>query len=50
MHVNAKMIPVPGIRGGGIGERSGGGNSSVIYFTHCNNLVNATVYPHPAQQ
>jgi hypothetical protein len=42
MHVNAKMRPVetvPGIRGGGMGERSGGGgNSSMIYLIHCKNL------------
>jgi hypothetical protein len=53
MHVNAKMIlveTVPGIREGGMGERSGGGNSSMIYLIHCKSLVNATMYPHPAQQ
>jgi hypothetical protein len=35
--VNAKMIPVetvPGIRGEGMGERSGEGNSSTIYLIH----------------
>jgi hypothetical protein len=47
------MIPVktvPGIRGGGMGKRDGGSNSSMIYLIHCENLANATVYPHPAQQ
>jgi hypothetical protein len=33
-----------------MGERSGGGNSSMIYLIHCKSLVNATMYPHPAQQ
>jgi hypothetical protein len=38
MYVNAKMIPVetvPGIWGGGcMRERSGGGNSSMMYWMH----------------
>jgi hypothetical protein len=39
MYVNANMISVPGVRGGKIGERSGGGeNSSTIYFIHYKNL------------
>jgi hypothetical protein len=27
-----------------------GENSSMIYLMHCKNFVNATMYPHPAQQ
>jgi hypothetical protein len=53
MYVNAEMIPVetvPVIRGRGMGERSGGGNSRMIYLIHGKNLVDATMYPHPAQQ
>jgi hypothetical protein len=41
MYVNAKMIPVEtvsAIRGVGLGERSGGGNSNMIYLKHCKNL------------
>jgi hypothetical protein len=41
VYVNAKMIPVetvPGIRGGGMGERSRGGNSSMIYLIYCKHL------------
>jgi hypothetical protein len=35
------MIPaetVPGIKGGEMGERSGVGNSSMMYLIHCKNL------------
>jgi hypothetical protein len=35
------MLPVetdPGIRGGRVEKRSGGGNSSMIYWIHCENL------------
>jgi hypothetical protein len=45
MYVDAKMVPVetvPGIRGGGMGERSGG------YIVRT--FVNVTMYPHPEQQ
>jgi hypothetical protein len=41
MYVNAKMTPVktlPGIRGEGMGERRGRGNSSMMYLIHCKNL------------
>jgi hypothetical protein len=47
MYVNAKMIPVepvPGIGGGGMKERNGGGEYIVRIFE------NATMYPHPAEQ
>jgi hypothetical protein len=49
------MIPVeivPGIRGGGIRERNGGGNSSMVYLylIPYKTFVNATMYPHAAQQ
>jgi hypothetical protein len=53
MCVNANMIPaetVPGIRGGGTGESSGGGISSMIYLMHCKNLCKRDNVPHPAQQ
>jgi hypothetical protein len=41
MYVNEKMRPVetvPGIRGGKMGERSGGRNSSMIYLIYYKNL------------
>jgi hypothetical protein len=41
MYVNAKLIPIEtiaGIRGGGMGERSVVGNSSIIYLIHCKNI------------
>jgi hypothetical protein len=41
MYVNGKMIldeTLPGIRERGMGERTGGRNSSVIYLIHCKNL------------
>jgi hypothetical protein len=53
MCVNAKMIPVdtvPGIRGEGMKESSGGVNSSMIYLIHCKNLCKCHSVPHPAQQ
>jgi hypothetical protein len=49
MYANAKMMlveNVPGIRGRGIKESSGGVNSSVIYLIHCKNLCKChNVYP-----
>jgi hypothetical protein len=42
-YVKAKMILVEtflGIRGGEKGERSGEGNSSMMYLIHCKNLCN----------
>jgi hypothetical protein len=41
MYINAKMIPVetvPGIRGGEMGQRSGGGESKNDILIHCKNL------------
>jgi hypothetical protein len=52
MYVNAKMIPfesIPGMGVGNKGEKLGAVNSSMImiYLIH---FINATMYPHPAQQ
>jgi acyl CoA:acetate/3-ketoacid CoA transferase beta subunit len=39
MYVNAKMIPVENVPGmGGIKQRGGGVNSSMIYLIHCKKL------------
>jgi hypothetical protein len=49
LYVNAKMIPVetvPGIRGGGRGESSGGGNQ--VYLIHCKNLCKCYNVPTPS--
>jgi hypothetical protein len=53
MYVNAKMRPietVPGMHGGGIKERGGGVNSSMIYLIYCKNFHRCHMYPHPAQR
>jgi hypothetical protein len=39
------MIPVETFLG--VGE---GMNSSMIYLIYCKNIVNATMYPYPAQK
>jgi hypothetical protein len=38
MYINAKMRIVSGTRGGGMGKRSGEGNSSMIYMIHSKKL------------
>jgi hypothetical protein len=52
MYVTAAMIPVetvPGIKEGGMGERSGGrGNSTFIYLIHCKNLCKCYDVPTPS--
>jgi hypothetical protein len=51
MYANAKMITVetiPGIRGGGRGEKNGGGNSNVIYLIHCKSLCKYYHVPPPS--
>jgi hypothetical protein len=54
MYVNAKMIcveTVPGIGSGRIKQNCGGGEFKCdIFDTVVRNFVNATVYPHAAQQ
>jgi hypothetical protein len=45
------MIPVetvPGIRGGGMQERSGGGNLSLMYLILCKNLCKCYNVPPPS--
>jgi hypothetical protein len=45
------MIPVetvPGIRGGGMKESSGGGDSSMIYLIHCKNFCKYSNVPPPS--
>jgi hypothetical protein len=39
---------VLGIRGVGMGERSGGGNSNVMYLIHCKNLCKCYNVPIPS--
>jgi hypothetical protein len=51
MYVNPKMIPVvtvPGIRGQGMGKRSRGRNSRMIYLTHGKNLCKCYNVPTPS--
>jgi hypothetical protein len=50
MYVSAKMIPVetvPGVRRGGMKERSGRVNSSMMYLIHCKNLCKCYNVPPP---
>jgi hypothetical protein len=52
MYVNAKMIVVETIPGGGErGQRRimEGVNSSVMYLIHCKNFCKCPNVPHPAQ-
>jgi hypothetical protein len=45
------MIPietVPGIKEGGMGERSGVGGIQCVWYT-VRTFINASMYPHPAQ-
>jgi hypothetical protein len=51
MYVNAKIILVEivsGIRRGRMNERSGGGNSSMVYLIHCKNLCKCYSVPQPS--
>jgi hypothetical protein len=48
MYTNAKVTPVetvPGIRGGGIKERGGGGDFNMVYLIYCKNLCKCHMHP-----
>jgi hypothetical protein len=42
------VATAPGIRREGVGERSGGGNSSIIYLIHCKSLCKCYNVPTPS--